>query len=173
MLGAQVRLGVGIIGWIVLGSCLVFAQGSTATISGVVRDATGAFVPGVGVTAKQTDIGLTRTAVSDEYGGYKIQTLPVGPYELTAELPGFKQQVRRGINLVVGQEAVVNLTLEVGSAAELVTVTDEAPLVNTTLSSTSGLITEQQVKDLPLNGRSFDQLLALNVGIVNKSSNIG
>jgi len=167
------RLGRGIIGWIALGSCLVFAQGSTATISGVVRDATGAFVPGVGVTAKQTDIGLTRTAVSDEYGGYKMQLLPVGPYELTAELPGFKQQVRRGINLVVGQDAVVNLTLEVGGVAEQVTVTEEVALVNTTLSSTSGLITEQQVKDLPLNGRSFDQLLVLNPGVINNSSNMG
>ena len=88
-------------------------------------------------------------------------------------MPGFKQDVRRGINLAVGQEAVVNLTLEVGANAEQVTVTEEAPLVNTTLSSTSGLITEQQVKDLPLNGRSFDQLLTLNVGIVNNSSNTG
>ena len=131
MLGALVRLGAGIIGWIVLGSGLVFAQGSAAAISGVVRDATGALVPGVSVTAKQTDIGLTRTAVSDEYGVYKMQLLPVGPYELTAELPGFKQQVRRGINLVVGQEAVVNLTLEVGGVAEQVTVTEEVamPLV--------------------------------------------
>ncbi len=173
MLGAQVRLGVGIIGWIVLGSCLVFGQGGTATISGVVRDTTGALVPGVGITAKQTDIGLTRTAVSDEYGGYKMQLLPVGPYELTSELPGFKQQVRRGINLVVGQDAVVNLTLEVGGVAEQVTVTEEVALVNTTLSSTSGLITEQQVKDLPLNGRSFDQLLVLNAGVINNSSNMG
>ena len=87
-------------------------------------------------------------------------------------MPGFKQQLRRGINLAVGQEAVVNLTLEVGSVAENVTVIEEAPLVNTTLSSTSGLITEAQIKDLPLNGRSFDQLLTLNVGTVDNRSNI-
>src|SRR5207247_1554297 len=73
----------------------------------------------------------------------------------------------------VAQEAVVNLTLDVGNLAEQVTVTEEAPLVNTTLSSTSGLITEQQVKDLPLNGRSFDQLLVLNAGVINNSSNMG
>jgi hypothetical protein len=171
-LQAMVRLGVGIIGLIVLGS-LVFAQGSTAAISGIVRDTSGALVPGVSVTARQTDSGLTRTVVSDEYGGYNMKLLPVGPYEVTTDLPGFKQQVRRGINLVVGQEAVVNLTLEVGAVAEQVTVTEEVALVNTTLSSTSGLITEQQVKDLPLNGRSFDQLLTLNVGISNNTSNIG
>ena len=69
--------------------------------------------------------------------------------------------------LVVGQEAIVNLTLEVGAAAELVTVTDEAPLVNTTLSSTSGLINEVQIKELPLNGRSFDNLITLNPGAIN------
>src|SRR5206468_5604572 len=98
--------------------------------------------------------------------------LPVGAYELTTDMPGFKQQVRRGINLAVGQQAVVNLTLEVGAVAEQVTVTEEVALVNTTLASTSGLITQQQVKDLPLNGRSFDQLLTLNVGIANNTSNI-
>src|SRR5438128_5762194 len=170
---ALVRLGAGTVGLIVLGTCLVFAQGSTATISGVVRDATGGVVPGVSVTARHSDGGLTRTVQSAEDGGYRMPSLPVGPYEVTAEKLGFKQQVRKGINLAVAQEAVVDLTLDVGAAAELVTVTEEAPLVNTTLSSTSGLITEQQVKDLPLNGRSFDQLLTLNVGIVNNTSNLG
>src|SRR5437667_9673626 len=87
-------------------------------------------------------------------------------------MPGSKQDVRRSIDLIVGQEAVINLTLEVGAAAEQVTVTEEAPLVNTTLSSTAGLITEQQIKELPLNGRSFDQLLTLNVGTVDNRSNI-
>src|SRR5437899_9757556 len=167
-----VRAGTGIIGLIALGSCLVFAQGSTATISGVVRDATGAVLPGATVTARHIESGLTRTGGTNESGDYKMPSLPVGAYELTTELPGFKQQVRRGINLVVGQEAVVNLTLEVGAAAESVTVTDEAPIVNATLSSTSGLINETQIKELPLNGRSFDQLLTLNVGTVDNRSNI-
>jgi len=96
----------------------------------------------------------------------------VGAYEVTAEKAGFKQQVRRGLNLSVGQEAIVDLTLDVGNVIEQVTVTEAAPLVNTTLSSTSGLITEQQIKDLPLNGRSFDQLLTLNVGTIDNRSNI-
>src|SRR5207244_8096932 len=87
-------------------------------------------------------------------------------------MQGFKQAVRRGINLVVAQQAVIDLTLEVGANAEQVTVSEEAPLVNTTLASTSGLITEQQVKDLPLNGRSFDNLLILNVSTTNPSSNV-
>src|SRR2546427_788139 len=157
---------------IVLQPCWVFAQTSTATILGVVKDTSGALVPGVSITVKHTETGLTRTAISSESGDYNMPLLPVGAYELTTTMPGFKQQVRSGINLVVGQQAIINLTLEVGAAAEQVTVTEEAPLVNTTLSSTSGLITEQQIKELPLNGRSFDQLLVLNAGVVNNTSNM-
>src|SRR5438034_11203209 len=156
-----------ILGVIALGNCLVFGQGSTAAISGVARDATGALVPGVSITGKHARSGLTRTAVTNENGGYSMQFLPVGPYELTTDMPGFKQQVRRGINLVVAQEAVVNLTLEVGNVRDQITVIEEAPLVNATLSPTSGLISEAQIKDLPLNGRSFDQLLTLNVGTID------
>src|SRR6266581_4327752 len=157
---------------IALPTCLVFAQTSAATILGVVKDTTGALIPRVSITIKHTETGQMRTAISSETGDYIVALLPVGEYELTTTMPNFKQEVRRGINLVVGQQAVINLTLEVGAAAEQVTVTEEAPLVNTTLSSTSGLITEQQVKELPLNGRSFDQLLVLNVGVVNNTSNM-
>src|SRR5438477_3680524 len=166
------KIGTAIVGLIAMGSCLVFGQGSTAAISGIVRDATGAVIPGATVTARHIESGIIRTTTSTENGGYNVQFLPVGGYEITTEMPGFKQAVRRGINLVVGQEAVINLTLDVGAAAELVTVTDEAPIVNTTLSSTSGLINEAQIKDLPLNGRSFDQLLTLNVGTVDNRSNV-
>src|SRR6266581_2352735 len=167
-----VRVGTAIVGLIALGSCLVFAQGSTGTISGVVHDSSGAVIPGVTVTAKHIDSGLTRSAVSRETGGYNFQLLPVGAYEITTELPGFKQEIRRGINLVVGQEAVVNVTLEVGTVSETITVTGEAPIVNTTLSSTAGLVNESQIKDLPLNGRGFDQLMAVAPGTINYTSNV-
>src|SRR5881296_299412 len=150
---------------------LSFAQTSTATILGTVKDTSGALIPGVSIMVKHTESGLTRSAVSGERGAYNVPLLPVGAYELTTTMPGFKQVVRSGINLVVGQEAVVDLTLEVGAAAEQITVSEEAPLVNTTTSSTSGVITEQQVKELPLNGRSFDQLILLNVGVSNATSN--
>src|SRR5437773_5046452 len=160
-----------IVALIALGTCLSLAQTSTATILGTVKDTSGALVPGVSITVKHTESGLTRTVVSGERGAYTAPLLPVGAYEITTTMPGFKQVVRSGINLVVGQEAVVDLTLEVGAAAETVTVSEEAPLVNTTTSSTSGVITEQQVKELPLNGRSFDQLITLNVGVSNATSN--
>src|SRR5205809_564467 len=158
---------------IVLQPCLAFAQTATGTIVGVVKDTSGALIPGVSIIVKHTDTGQTRTAISSDSGAYNVPLLPVGAYELTTTMPGFKQQVRTGINLVIGQQAVIDLTLEVGAAAEQITVSEEAPLVNTTLSSTSGLISEQQVKDLPLNGRSFDQLLVLNAGVTNNSSNMG
>src|SRR5438094_1742217 len=165
------RFVAAIVALIALGTCLSFAQSSTATILGVVRDTSGALIPGVSITVKHTESGRTRTIVSSERGGYNVPLLPVGAYEITTTMPGFKQQVRTGINLVVGQEAVVDLTLEVGANSEQVTVTEEAPLVNMTTSSTSGVITEQQVKELPLNGRSFDQLIALNAGVSNATSN--
>src|SRR6266571_4109066 len=107
---------------IALPTCLVFAQTSTATILGVVKDTTGALIPGVSITIKHTETGQTRTAISSETGDYNVPLLPVGAYELTTTMPGFKQQVRSGINLVVGQEAVIDLTLEVGAAAEQITV---------------------------------------------------
>src|SRR5215471_7203392 len=166
------RLGTAIVLLIALGTSGVFAQTSTATIVGSVRDTTGALVPGVTIDIKHVDSGLTRTVLSNETGSYAAPSLPVGPYEISTTMPGFKQGVRSGINLVVGQQAVIDLTIEVGANAEQVTVSEEAPLVNTTLSSTAGLINEQQVKDLPLNGRSFDQLLTLNVGVVNTTSNM-
>ena len=171
-LSALPRLAVaGMIGLVALGNGLVFAQ--SAALTGTVKDMSGAALPGAAVTVKHIDTGLTRTAQADASGSYNVASLPVGQYEVTAEKMGFRREVRQGINLVVAQQAVVDMTLQVGSIEQQVTVTGEAPLVNTTLSSTSGLVTEQQIKDLPLNGRSFDNLLAANVGVVNNTQNIG
>jgi len=124
------------------------------------------------VSVRHLETGLTRAVEADAGGNYAIASLPVGEYELTAEKMGFQRELRRGITLVVAQEAVVNLTLQVGSIVQQVTVTEAAPLVNTTTTSTSGVISEQQIKELPLNGRSFDQLLTLNTGTVDNRSNI-
>jgi len=101
------RSATAIVALIVLGTCLVFAQISTATMSGEVHDSTGGVIPGVTITIKHTETGLTRTVNTTENGSYHMPSLPVGPYEVTAEKLGFKQQVRRGITLVVAQEAVV------------------------------------------------------------------
>src|SRR5437588_10042810 len=129
---------------LVLGCSALFAQTSTATVLGVVRDTSGALIPGVTVNVKHIETGLTRTVISSETGNYSVRSLPIGPYEITTTMPGFKQEVRRGINLGVGQEAVIDLTLEVGANAEQVTVSEEAPLVNTTLASTAGFLRSNQ-----------------------------
>src|SRR5712692_1344802 len=165
------RLVVGIIALIALGNGLVFAQGFTGAITGTVKDVSGAALVGAAVTVKHVETGLTRAVEADASGNYSVSSLPVGEYELTAEKMGFEREVRRGIKLAVAQEAVVNFTLQVGSMVQQVTVTEDAPLVNTTMTQTSGLISEEQIKELPLNGRSFDQLLTLNTATVNFTSN--
>ena len=136
-----------------------------AAISGRVVDATGAGVEDATVTVKSVETGATRTVMSDVSGNYRISQLPLGAQEVRAEKAMFKATVRSGVDLAVGQDAVVNLTLEVGSVSESITVTEEVPVVNTTTSAVFGLVTERQIKELPLNGRSFDQLIYLQPGI--------
>jgi hypothetical protein len=140
------------------------------SITGKVEDATGAPVSAATVTVKSLETGATRTTLSDDNGNFTVPLLPPGPQEVRAEKKGFKAAVRTGIDLEVGQQAVVNLHLEVGELVQQVAVVADAPLVNTTTSSVAGLVTESQVKDLPLNGRSFDNLITLNPGAINYSA---
>jgi hypothetical protein len=142
----------------------------TASISGRVEDPSGAAVPRATVTVTSLETGAVRTVATDETGTYRVLLLPVGRYEVKAEAAGFRAALQTGISLAVGQEAVVNLKLAVGAVQEQVTVTEGALLVNTTTASVSGLVGERQVKDLPLNGRSFDNLITLNPGAVNYSA---
>ena len=138
-----------------------------ASIGGTVADASGSAIAGVDVTVKSIETGVIRKALTDGSGHYDVALLRVGNYEVVAEKAGFQTQDRNGISLVIGQRAVVNFALPVGEVRETVQVTDTATGVNTTTSEVSGLVGERQVKDLPLNGRSFDNLLTLNTGIVN------
>jgi carboxypeptidase family protein len=138
----------------------------TASLSGRIEDASGAAIPEATVAVTSQETGVTRTVAADAAGNYRVLSLPVGRYELKAEKAGFKAVVQTGINLVVGQQAVLNLRLEVGEVQQQVTVTGEAALVNTTTASVSGLVGEKAVKELPLNGRSFDMLITLNAGTV-------
>ena len=147
---------------------LALAQVSSS-ISGRVEDPAGAAIPGTTVAVTSVETGAARTVVSDELGNYRVLSLPVGAYEVRAEKQCFRAVIQRGINLVVGQDAVVNLKMPVGEIQQAVTVTAEAPLINTTTASVAGLVGEKQVKELPLNGRSFDNLIALNAGAINFS----
>ena len=144
------------------------------SITGKVEDASGGPISAASVTVKSLETGATRTTVTDDNGNFTVPQLAPGPQEVRVEKKGFKSAVRTGINLEVGQEAVVNLRLEVGELVQQVAVSAEAPLVNTTTNSVAGVVGEREIKDLPLNGRSFDNLITLNPGAINyalKSAN--
>src|SRR6202795_65066 len=142
----------------------------SASIRGVVTDASGAPVAQVTVRAKNLETDAVRTINTDDAGRYLVLALPVGRYEVRISKIGFQDAVQSGIDLVVGEEASVDLRLQVNTVKSEVNVTGDAPMVSVTTRDISGLVGERAVKDLPLNGRSYDLLLPLNPGIVNFTS---
>ena len=142
----------------------------SAQIKGTISDPSGAGVPSASVTVRNTETGVSRTAPAEADGTYLFVALPVGVYEVTASKAGFQGATRRGIQLNVHQEVTIDLQLEVRSVQEAVMVAEDAPIVNTTTSDISGLVGAKEIKQLPLNGRSYDLLLTLNPGIVNFTS---
>jgi hypothetical protein len=152
-------------------ACAGPARGqASASLTGVVSDASGAPVGAAAITAKNVETSAERTTVTDVAGRYVVLALAVGEYQLSVQKAGFQERVREGIHLVVGQEAHIDLQLEVGELRQSVAVTEDAPMVNTSTRDVSGLVGEIQVKELPLNGRSYDELLTLNPGVVNFTS---
>jgi Carboxypeptidase regulatory-like domain len=141
-----------------------------ASLSGIVQDATGAGIQGATISIKNLETGTQREVKTDGDGRYHAPSLAVGRYELTADKTGFRNEHRTAITLVVGQQAEVDLTLQVGNVHQTVEVSSEPAIVAVATEDTSGLVGERQVKELPLNGRSYDQLLTLNPGIVNYTS---
>ena len=154
---------------LLLGSVATYAQ-TASSLSGLVSDASGAAVSGVQITARDLATGAARTTTTDAGGRYGISALPVGAYQLTARKPGYEVAVRTGIELAVGQEAEADLRLKVGAVHQQVTVDADASAVNLTTADISGLVGERQIADMPLNGRSYDELMTLDPGIVNFTS---
>jgi hypothetical protein len=150
---------------------MVLAPGAlaqvSAAISGRVTDQTGAAVFGAGVAAKNLETEAVRTTRTDDAGRYAVLSLAVGMYEVRITKQGFQDAVQSGIYLAVGQEAGVDLALRLGQVSGEVKVNADAPVVSTASADISGLVEEEQVKDLPLNGRSYDELMTLNPGVVN------
>jgi len=147
------------------GARMGLAQMPTSTILGTVMDQTGAVVPDVTVTATSTETGVSRVTRAGTNGTYRFSALPVGSYTVQAEKPGFQTVIQSGLRITIGQEAVINFRLQVGTVAESISVTAEAPIVNTTSGTLSSLVSEQTVSDLPLNGRNFNDLTLLQTGI--------
>ncbi len=142
------------------------AQTSTATLTGTVRDSSGAVLPGVAITATNTLRNTAQSTISNETGNYVIPVLNPGTYSVSAELTGFKKFLQEGIILQVNQVARINITLEVGAAAETVQVTAAAQLLETDSSSRGSVIDQKKIVDLPLNGRDYNQLALLSPGVL-------
>jgi carboxypeptidase family protein len=135
---------------------------ATAQISGTVRDQSGAVLPGVEVTATQTDTGIVRNIVTNETGSFVLPNLAIGPYKLEAALPGFRTFVQSGIVLQVNANPVINPVLEVGQVTEQVEVQANAALVETRSQGVGAVMENQRILELPLNGRQVADLIELN-----------
>jgi len=135
---------------------------ATAQVAGTVRDQSGAVLPGVEVTATQTDTAVMRTAITNETGSYVLSNLPIGPYRIEAALPGFRTFVQTGIVLEVNSSPVINAVLQVGQVSEQVEVQANAALVETRSVGVGQVIDNARILDLPLNGRQVVELLALS-----------
>lgn len=139
----------------------LLAQTPSGSISGVVQDESAAVIPAANVTVTNVDTGISRSAPADAAGRYHAAGLIPGRYEIQAQVTGFETGIRKGIQLTVGSDIEINLVLKVGQVTEKTVVVAEAPMVETTTSSLSGLVDDKTIRDLPLNGRSFDQLISL------------
>lgn len=143
------------------------AQVVGGTISGTISDSTGAAIPNAAVLVHNDETGNERHLQTGPDGRYAAPSIPVGTYTVTADATGFSQQRRTAIALSVGQSQLVNLALTLSGVAQTVTVEDRPAVVNLSTQQTAGLVDAHQIKELPLNGRSYDQLITLNPATVN------
>jgi hypothetical protein len=146
---------------------LALGQGTSASLTGQITDATGAAVTGATVTAKNTDTNLAQTSTSNAVGVYTIAPLPPGNYTLTVEAKGFKRYLQQGIVLGVDISATQDVSLKTGSTQETVTVTEEAELINTTTAELGTTVNHAAITQLPLNGRDASSLVLLAPGVTS------
>jgi len=149
------------------------AQAVTGNISGTVADASGAVIAGANVVVTNTATGVSETLTSNDQGLYNAPDLVVGPYQVSASKAGFQTTVQKSVNLTVGSQLVVNLTLQVGQTQQTVTVESAVSQVETQSTALSSLVSPEQMRDLPLNGRNFEQLLTLAPGITPVAGGAG
>lgn len=147
---------------LLLFAALGMAQLNTGNISGTVTDQSGGTAPGVNVTVRNVETGVTRSLQTNAAGRYDALALPVGNYEVDAQLAGFQRSVRSGITLTLGRTAVVDFVLQVGEVTQSVTITGEAAQVETTTATVTNLVDERRVLEIPLNNRDLTQLAFQN-----------
>src|SRR5689334_21058339 len=155
----------------VLSSASLWAQ-ATAQLDGRVTDESGAVLPGVTVTATQTDTTFMRSVVTDATGNYVMTNLPTGPYRLEMALQGFRTYVQTGIVLQVAASPTINASLGVGSLEQTVSVEAAAPLVDVRSAGISEVVERQRIVELPLQGRQVTDLIVLAGAAVN-TGNVG
>ncbi len=144
---------------------IAFAQTTNATLGGTVADATRALIPGVTITATNTQTGIVNTVVTNETGAYQFASLQTGTYKVTAELPGFQTQMYNDVTLGVAQQVRLNFALQVGTQAQSVEVNVAADtLIATTSSSVGAVLPEYKLRDLPLSTRNALDLVATTAG---------
>jgi hypothetical protein len=148
--------------WVLL--CAPCSAQTMGSITGEVRDSTGAVIPGVTVTVVNQATNATRTTATNAVGLFDVPALPPGPYIVKSELEGFKA-VTRSVELQVQQTARVNFTLELGAISEMATVTGVSPLVETANATIGTVIENKRIVELPLNGRNYLQLVALSPNV--------
>jgi hypothetical protein len=147
------------------------AAQSNASIEGTVTDGTGAVISGAQVTVKNSAVGLQRTATTDDSGVFRFPSLPLGEYSIEATASGFQKQVIKGVLLEVGTHSVQALKLSVGNNSEVVEVSSEPPLIESTTPTVGQTISERTVQEIPLNGRHFVDLGLLIPGSVTPPQN--
>ena len=152
---------------VLLISASLSAQSNQGRIQGTVRDQSGGTIAGATVTVTDVLKGVTRTLTTDEAGEYAAPNLDPSTYRVRVEYKGFKTFDRQGLDVGVGQEAKIDITMQPGEQAQTVTVTEAIPLVETTSATLTGNIESQKIADLPLNGRNFVNLLSLRPGFIN------
>jgi hypothetical protein len=154
-------------------STFLSAQGTGGRILGRIADPTGAVLSGVKVTATDDATGVAHNVLSNDSGDYVLPDLPVGTYSLSYDLKGFKNLVRHNITLDVNQVITLNTTMQVGQAQEVVDVTSEAPLVDTTSTQLGAVVNNRSVNELPLNARDTYQFLQLQPGVQSQLGSSG
>lgn len=157
---------VGAVVFLAAGYAFAQSQIGEATLNGSVLDPSEAAIPNAKVSARQTATGLARTTESNADGLYTFSSLPVGSYDISVEANGFKTTKVYNVPLAVGAVATIDVRMEVGNASESVTVTSESPVVETTRSQTSTIVSSKAVSDLPINGRNFIDFTLLTPGVV-------
>src|SRR5438552_10929139 len=164
MMSRQVSFVVVLIALVMGSAVYAHAQVSAGAVLGTVSDASGALIPGVTITVTNEGTNQSRQSITNESGSYRVEPLQAGSYTVTAELTGFRKEVRSKINVDVNARVRMDFTMQVGNVSETIDVAAAAPLVQTDDSQVNQVMDTRRIVELPLNGRNFSQLAYLTPG---------